>query len=112
MPERFPDGQDVEVFTLAALTAAWNDAKLLSEREHVTPYIRNNSSAMGGKIFSSIGFPATDDYSAVRMTVDEPRDLELMKRVITDLGTVAIGKPMPITFSQMASPDQLRDRKQ
>ena len=38
----FPDGQDVEVFTLAALEKAWREAELTSEREHVTPYIRNH----------------------------------------------------------------------
>ena len=40
--ETFPDGEDVEVFTFAALTKAWKDAALSSEREHVTPYIRNH----------------------------------------------------------------------
>src|SRR5882672_5656637 len=44
---KYPDGQDVEVFTFAALTKAWNEAKLASEREHVTPYIWKNSTFKG-----------------------------------------------------------------
>ena len=41
--ENFPDGQDVEVFRFESLQTAWKNAKLSSEREHVTPYIRENS---------------------------------------------------------------------
>lgn len=87
LEERFPDGQDVEVFKFSALERAWNEAKLKSEREHVTPYIRNNSSYKGGEIFSSINFPSLHDFSSIRMTVDEARDFELVKKLIEDLGT-------------------------
>ncbi|MEI8349165.1 MAG: aldo/keto reductase [Candidatus Omnitrophota bacterium] len=38
----FPDGQDVEVFKFEALEKAWRGARLSSEREHVTPYIKNH----------------------------------------------------------------------
>ena len=41
--ENYPDGQDIEVFKFSALEAAWKNANLSSDREHVTPYIRNNS---------------------------------------------------------------------
>ncbi|MBN4051249.1 glycosyltransferase family protein [bacterium AH-315-M05] len=37
----YPDGEDVEIFTFKTLKKAWKNARLLSEREHVTPYIRN-----------------------------------------------------------------------
>src|SRR5262249_28102692 len=37
----FPDGLDVEVIDARALRRADADAKLASEREHVTPYIWN-----------------------------------------------------------------------
>lgn len=36
----FPDGLDVEIFSFDALKIAWENAKLVSEREHVTPYMR------------------------------------------------------------------------
>lgn len=48
--EHFPDGQDIEVFKFSALKKAWENAKLQSEREHVTPYLRNNSDVKGGVI--------------------------------------------------------------
>jgi spore coat polysaccharide biosynthesis protein SpsF len=41
-PDVLEDGFDVEVFRFSALERAWNEAKLLSEREHVTPYIKNS----------------------------------------------------------------------
>jgi len=84
--EKFPDGQDVEVFKFSALETAWKSAKLQSEREHVTPYIRNNSDFNGGVLFKAINFPCKFDYSKIRMTVDEIRDFELIKRLIEEIG--------------------------
>ena len=84
--EHFPDGQDVEVFKFTALKIAWEKAKLLSEREHVTPYIRNNSNGKGNNSFASINYPCSADYSKIRMTVDEVQDFELIKILIHKLG--------------------------
>ncbi len=85
--EEFPDGQDVEVFKFSALELAWTHAKLKSEREHVTPYIVDNTTFKGGKLFSAVNFPCFTNFSSIRMTVDQPRDFELIHRVINDLGT-------------------------
>lgn len=85
--ENYPDGQDIEVFKFSALEEAWKNAKLLSEREHVTPYIRNNSDVKEGNLFSAINYPCDFDFSKIRMTVDEIRDFELIKILINDLGT-------------------------
>lgn len=41
-PVNYPEGLDTEVFSFSALERAWNEARLPSEREHVTPYIRNH----------------------------------------------------------------------
>lgn len=84
--ETFPDGQDVEVFKFTALETAWKNAKKESEREHVTPYIKNNSNFKGENIFSSISYKNNIDYSKIRMTVDELSDFELINKVITELG--------------------------
>ena len=84
--ETFPDGQDVEVFKFTALETAWKNAKKESEREHVTPYIKNNSNFKGENIFSSISYKNNIDYSKIRMTVDELNDFELINKVITELG--------------------------
>lgn len=85
--ELFPDGQDVEVFKFAALEKAWTEATKKSDREHVTPFIRNNSSLLGGSLFTSVNYPCEADFSKIRMTVDEPRDFELIERLVNDLGT-------------------------
>ena len=85
--EHFPDGQDVEVFKFSVLERAWKESKLKSEREHVTPFIRNNSNGNGNKLFSSINFPCAYDLSNIRMTVDEPSDFELIQQLILETGT-------------------------
>jgi spore coat polysaccharide biosynthesis protein SpsF (cytidylyltransferase family) len=84
--ETFPDGQDVEVFKFSALEKAWYEANKLSEREHVTPYIRNNSDLKLGKLFSALSYKNNIDYSKIRMTVDEQKDFELINKIITELG--------------------------
>ncbi len=84
--EHFPDGQDVEVFKFSALKNAWENAKLFSEREHVTPYIRNHSNGKGSDLFTSLNYPCASDYSKIRMTVDEVEDLKLIRILIQNLG--------------------------
>lgn len=87
--EEYPDGQDIEVFTFEALEKAWKDAKLPSEREHVTPFIRNNSDIKGGKLFKAVHYKAPDNLNHIRMTVDEPKDLDTIKHLVTKLGADA-----------------------
>ncbi|MHA8062923.1 cytidylyltransferase domain-containing protein [Aquirufa aurantiipilula] len=84
--EEFPDGQDIEVIKWSALEKAWLEAKLPSEREHVTPYIRKNTDFNGGILFKAMNFPANANYNQVRMTVDEPSDLETIAMLISKLG--------------------------
>lgn len=86
MVPTFPDGIDVEVFKFSVLTDAFKNATLLSDREHVTPYIWRNSTAMGGDMFRSFNFSNDKDYSKLRMTVDIPEDLELIERLTKQLG--------------------------
>ena len=70
----FPDGLDVEVIRYTALKRAWNEAKLLSEREHVGPYLNKNP-----ELFKIGGLSLFDNLNHHRWTVDEPRDYELLK---------------------------------
>jgi len=72
----FPDGLDVEAFTFEALKKAWYEATLMSEREHVTPYIWKNR-----KLFKVCQFTQKKNLSDMRWTVDEPEDLELVRRI-------------------------------
>ena len=85
--EDFPDGQDVEVFKFPALEQAWKEATLLSEREHVTPYIRNNSDLKGGELFKAYDVRCHSNFNSIRMTVDENADLIAIRKLIDELGS-------------------------
>jgi spore coat polysaccharide biosynthesis protein SpsF len=85
--ETFPDGQDIEVFKFSVLKSAWKNSTLDSDREHVTPYIRNNTDIKGGNFFTGVNYSSKQNFSQLRMTVDEAKDFELIKKLINDLGT-------------------------
>ena len=74
-PPTFPDGLDVEVFTMAALSQAAAEGKQPAEREHVTPYIRESG------LFSVGQLAHEKDLSDLRWTVDEEEDLEVIRKV-------------------------------
>lgn len=84
--ESFPDGQDIEVFKFSALEEAWKNADKLYQREHVTPYIRENSTFMGGSLFKSNNFISALNYGNVRLTVDEQVDFDVISLLIQSLG--------------------------
>lgn len=75
-PPTFPDGMDVEVFSFNALKKAWKNAKLKSEREHVTPYIRKKKD-----LFEIKNFENDNDLSEYRITLDEKEDLIAIKEI-------------------------------
>jgi glutamate-1-semialdehyde 2,1-aminomutase len=75
MPPTFPDGLDVEVFTMKALEEAAARARDPREREHVTPFLRESGE------FTVENLAHTEDYSAERWTVDEAADLEVVRAV-------------------------------
>ena len=70
-------GYDVEVFSFSALETAWKNAKLPSEREHVTPYFYKNK-----EIFKQINFSNTIDVSSIRCTLDTNDDYNLIKKIM------------------------------
>ena len=74
-PPTFPDGLDIEVFSFEALTKAQNETISKFDREHVTPYLRNSN------VFTQASISYTQDLSSLRWTVDEPRDLDVIKTV-------------------------------
>lgn len=76
-PPTFPDGLDVEIFSFAALETAWREAKLEREREHVTPFIREQDR------FKRINVASDADHSAQRWTVDEESDLEVVRQIFS-----------------------------
>jgi spore coat polysaccharide biosynthesis protein SpsF len=76
----YPDGQDVEVFKFQALEKAYRDANLLSEREHVTPYIKFDE-----KNFKINKILSTEKKSNYRWTLDEKEDFDLIKIIFDEL---------------------------
>lgn len=84
--DEYPDGQDIEVFKFSALEYAWKNALLDSEREHVTPFIKNNSSFFGQTLFKSDNHPCKFNFNKTRMVVDYPQDFEVIKVLIESLG--------------------------
>jgi spore coat polysaccharide biosynthesis protein SpsF (cytidylyltransferase family) len=72
----YPDGLDVEVMKFESLSRAWNDARKLSEREHVTLYIYTHP-----ELFKLGSYKGKIDYSRLRWTVDEPEDFCFIRDV-------------------------------
>lgn len=80
LPPTYPDGLDAEAFSFAALEQAWREAKLPSEREHVSSFIWNQPQRFrSGNVANDV------DYSHLRWTLDYPEDYELLKRLIEAL---------------------------
>ena len=77
----FPDGLDAEVFSFSALEKAHREARLASEREHVTPYIWKNPGT-----FRIARITSEKDLSKLRWTVDDEKDLTLVTRIYEGMG--------------------------
>jgi spore coat polysaccharide biosynthesis protein SpsF (cytidylyltransferase family) len=80
LTETYPDGQDVEVMTRESLIEAWEHANLASEREHVTPYIRNHPQRF---VLHSV--ENKRDLSAKRWTLDTQEDYRFLQSVFQGL---------------------------
>jgi glutamate-1-semialdehyde 2,1-aminomutase len=74
-PPTYPDGLDVEIFTLKALEHASQVTSASFDREHVTPYLRKPGN------FRTASLQHNQDLSDLRWTVDEPDDLELIEKI-------------------------------
>lgn len=77
-PPTYPDGLDIEVFSEQALSRAWKEASLPSEREHVTPYIWKNL-----QIFKIHNVEHDDNLSMYRWTLDTKEDSVFLRGVIS-----------------------------
>jgi spore coat polysaccharide biosynthesis protein SpsF len=77
----FPEGMEVEAFTVRTLERAWREAKLPSEREHVTPYIWKH-----GDRFRLANVKQRTDLSHMRWTVDYEADLRFVREIYSRLG--------------------------
>ena len=78
--EEYPDGLDTEVIRFSVLERVWKKARLTSEREHVTLYIRNHADKFQ---CGQMGYP--QNLNQMRWTVDEPQDFEFIRQVYKSL---------------------------
>lgn len=82
-PASYPDGNDVEIFSLAALETAWCSADKIYEREHTTPYIWENPNKF--KI-GNVLWETHKDYSqSHRWTIDYEDDYIFIREIYEEL---------------------------
>jgi spore coat polysaccharide biosynthesis protein SpsF len=76
----FAEGLDCEIFTFQALKEAYSNAKLPSEREHVTMYLHNNPEK-----FKKYTLENNTDDSRYRFTLDQDGDYQVICAIIENL---------------------------
>jgi spore coat polysaccharide biosynthesis protein SpsF len=76
---KFPDGSDIEVFSMSALKKA--NTEIIDEysREHVTFQFWQNQK------YTSSQYTQEEDWSNYRITVDYPEDFEVVRYVFNEL---------------------------
>jgi len=82
-PTTYPDGLDVEMFSMPALEKAWKEAKTDEEREHTTTYMWKNPTMF--RIGSVIMPEGRNLFLTERWTVDYPEDFEFVKAIYENL---------------------------
>jgi len=100
----FPDGSDVEVFTLSALTTAYEEAVLPADREHVTFYFWKGEEAQKFKT-GQYGQAVND--SRYRVTVDYPEDYELAKKLAQLIKQANVFGDLPFILDALKSTPEL-----
>ncbi len=80
-PRSYPHGLDCEIFTADALTRAQTNARNAHDREHVTPWMRSEDANL-----RRANLQRSVDDSTVRLTVDHPADLEVVRAIVAGTG--------------------------
>lgn len=81
-PATYPDGNDVEIMTLAAIRQNWEQATRPHEREHTTPYLWDS----GLFRCANVPWATGKDWSmSHRFTIDYREDYDFIKRVYEEL---------------------------
>ena len=106
-PPTFPDGLDTEVVSVEALGVATREARLASDREHVTPYVWSRPER-----FRTANVAHAEDLSGHRWTVDTAADLEFVRAVLGALGPAARLAGMADVLKVLAERPALRNINQ
>jgi glutamate-1-semialdehyde aminotransferase/spore coat polysaccharide biosynthesis protein SpsF (cytidylyltransferase family) len=80
-PPTWPNGLDCEVVTADALLIAAAEARQPSDREHVTPFVRNNRARFSMETLIS-SLPRLDGE---RWSLDLPKDLAFLREIVNRL---------------------------
>jgi spore coat polysaccharide biosynthesis protein SpsF len=80
-PRTFPKGLDTEVVASAVLRVAAAEATDRYDREHVTPYVRARPQR-----FPQVGVFHDPPYGDVRITLDTPEDLRVLRGLLDAVG--------------------------
>lgn len=84
-PATWPDGQDVEAMTLAALDTAWREARRPMEREHTTPFLWERPERFR---IANATMPSGENLAmSHRWTVDFPEDYQFVAAIFDALHT-------------------------
>lgn len=82
-PATWPDGNDVEIMSFAALERAWREADRPMEREHTTPYIWERPAIFR---IGNVAMEEGRDLSmSHRFTIDYPADYAFISTVFDEL---------------------------
>jgi len=88
-PATFPDGNDVEIMTMACIERAWKEATRPLELEHTTPYIWENPEKFR---IGNITWNTGKDYSmSHRFTIDYQADYDFIEAVFEELFPIKPG---------------------
>jgi spore coat polysaccharide biosynthesis protein SpsF len=82
MPRNYPEGLDVEIFSFKALERAAAEARLPSEREHVSPYIKNHPEFFK---LDEAWTSGTKDEASLHWSVDTAADFEFVTKIFEHL---------------------------
>jgi spore coat polysaccharide biosynthesis protein SpsF len=100
-PAFLEDGFDVEVTSFEALTTAHTNATLLSEREHVMPYIKNSG-------LFRLGWKKTNPNYTFKFSVDTPEDFNMAHTIMQRLQHIPDFSIDEVTQLIIQEPELLR----
>ena len=81
----YPIGIDTEVFSFNTLEKTWKEAKLPSEREHVTTFMKKNN-----EMFKIYNLENKEKIPIYKLTIDRKEDLEFLKKIATSINNEPI----------------------